>query len=117
MDFSPAKSEQKIRTFTVYAFDNQKTDLKTYFQSQLKLMKETAMTVLETGRKTIDDNASYYVVTRDTIDNNPVNQLFRFTDYFTKRYTVQLATTATSDPINELCKSMWLINKIKLARD
>ena len=117
MDIPLAKEEKKIRTFTVYEFDNQKTDIDDYFQSQLKVMKERNMIVLETGRKTIDNHVSYYVVTRDTVDSNPINQLFLFTDYFEKRYTIQVATTASHSPTAELCKSMWLVDKIQLTRD
>jgi hypothetical protein len=114
MDFPLAKKEKKIRTFTVYEFDNQKTDLKDYFESQLKLMRERDMIVLETGRKRIDHNPSYYVVTRDTVQSNPINQLFLFSDYSSKRYTIQIAMTATDNPTDELCKLIWLVDKIEL---
>jgi hypothetical protein len=112
-----AMESKKVRAFTVFEFDNRETNLKRYFQAQLELMKDRAMVILETGRKTIDNNASYYVVTRDSSNNIPVNQLFLFTDYLAKRYTVHIAITATDNPTAELCKSMWLVDKIEFERD
>jgi hypothetical protein len=116
MDTTLAKRESKIRTFTVYEFDAKKTNLTRYFESQLKMIDESPMTVLETGTKLIDEIKSYYVVTIDTVNNFPINQVYFYTDYDNKRYTTQIAATATSNPVDEICKSIWIVNGIKLKR-
>ena len=117
MDTTLAKRESKIRTFTVFEFDTQKTNLKDYFDSQIKMISESSMTVKETGTKLIGDIESYYIVTIDTVDNFPINQAYFYTDYLNKRYTTQIAISSTNSPIDEICKSIWIVDGIKLKVD
>jgi hypothetical protein len=117
MDTTLAKLESKIRTFTVYEFDAKNTNPKDYFDSQIKIIGESSMTVMETGIKLIEDIESYYVVTLDTVDNFAISQAYFYTDYSNKRYTIQIAVSSTNNPIDEICKSIWILDGIKLSVD
>jgi hypothetical protein len=109
-----ADKESKIRTFVVHEFESQKTDLLEYYKSELEIMKGDSIQIIEYGTKPIGGNESYYVITKAMIDTVSINQVFFYTDFRNKRYTIQIAMTETKDPVNELCKSMWIVKSINL---
>lgn len=105
----------KVVTFTIYEFQSDNTDLFDYYKSELALMKKDTnkLEILEYGTGSIDNNKSYYVVTGDSIKDVLLYQAFFYVHHNDKSYTIQLAVSDASDPIEELCKYMWIIESIK----
>lgn len=112
IDTTFAKRESKIRIFSAYEFDSLTTNLKEYLDSQIKLIEKSSMTFLEKGTKLIGGKDSYYIVASDTVNNFPVYQVYFYTDYLNKRYTTVIGTSITNNPIDDICKSMWIIDGI-----
>ena len=69
LDTLTAKRESKIRTFTVYQFDSKGSDLLEYCKSEIKLMEDKSMKILESGTNTIGGIKSYYIINEDTVGN------------------------------------------------
>jgi hypothetical protein len=113
LDTLTATRDLKIRTFTVYEFDSQGTDLLEYCKTQMGFMEERSMKILDSGTRTIDKIKSYYIINSDSVDTPKVFQAFYFTDYGNKRYTSIVAVSAKTDPETDLCKAMWIIDSIK----
>jgi hypothetical protein len=113
LDTLTSTRDAKIRTFTVYEFDSQGTDLLEYCKAQMRFMEERSMTILESGTRTIGKIKSYYVINSDLVDTPKVFQAFCFTDFGSKRYTSIIAVSAATDSQTDLCSSMWIIDSIK----
>ncbi|NBW35663.1 MAG: hypothetical protein EBR30_11735 [Cytophagia bacterium] len=105
----------KVITFTIYEFQSENTDLFDYYKSELALMKNdtSKLEILEHGTRLIDNNKSYYVITGDSIREVLLHQAFFYVYHNDKSYTIQLALSDAYDPIDELCKYMWIIESIK----
>ena len=105
----------KILTFSIYEFQSDGGDLFDYYKSELALMKEdtSKLEILEYGTRSIDNNKSYYVVTGDSIGDVLINQAYFYVDHSNKSYTIQIGVSDASNPIDELCKYMWIIESIK----